>query len=265
MRCSFVGLVLAIGCSLTAWADDPPAPKSEREKRLETMHQLAARFKVLKAADDEQPQPLIAAPLLRFDDPTRDFHDGTLWAWGERGRPLCLLAVEQYGQTMFEFISLADDKILAQSEGVKWQPQSPGLTLVPLADAPPPAKTAPRRLAQMKELLGELKVHEVGKTGARYELRLMPKPLYRYADAEADLQDGALFAFAYGTNPELLAVIEARGPADEAQWQVGFVRCGTAEPYVMRKDKEIFHLPYATRTTADDPYWNFAAKFPAKK
>jgi len=265
MRCR-IALALVLGCCVYVAADDPPSAKSDREKRLESMHQLVAQFKILKA-DEEEPQSLMAAPLLRFDDPTRDFHDGTLWAWGERGRPLCLLAVEQYGQTMFEFISLAEGeaKFTAAAEGLKWQPKAPGVTFQPLPDAPPPAKTAPRRTAQMKELLGELSVHEIGRTGNRYELRLMPKPLHRYADAEANVQDGALFAFAYGTNPELLAVIESRGPADDAQWHVAFARCGTAEPHVLLKEKEIFTLAYATRTSPEDPYWNFAARLPPKK
>ena len=39
----------------------------------------------------------------------------------------------------------------------------------------------------------------------RHELRLMPQPLYRYdADDEGGTFDGALFAFAQGTDPEIL-------------------------------------------------------------
>ena len=73
-----------------------------------------------------------------------------------------------------------------------------------------------------------------------------------------------IFAFAYGTNRELLAVIEARGAAEPAQgpkWQLGFARCGTAEPHVLLQDQEIFTLPYARTTGAKDPYWNFSYTF----
>jgi len=72
---------------------------------------------------------------------------------------------------------------------------------------------------------------------------------------------GLSVAFAYSTNPELLAVIEARGAATSAEWQIGFARCGTAEPHVLLKDKEIFTLPYAKATGPEDAYWNFSYAF----
>ena len=119
-----------------------------------------------------------------------------------------------------------------------------------------------RRLAQMKELLGKLQAYEVGRTGMRYELRLMPKPLLRYSDAEENLHDGAIFAFAYGTNPELLAVVEATGEtAETATWKIGFARCGAAELHAVLNEKELLHLPYATRTGPKDAYWNFPFQF----
>lgn len=115
----------------------------------------------------------------------------------------------------------------------------------------------------MKDLMGKLSAYEVGRTGIRYELRLMPHPLHRYADPDQKLQDGAIFAFAYGTNPELLALIEARGDTPQsAKWMVGFARCGAAELHVELADNELFQLRYAVATSPDDPYWNFAYKFP---
>jgi hypothetical protein len=247
-----------------ARAQDSPDEAADRETRLKSMQQIADRFKVQTIdAGKLEAVPLIAAPLLRFNDPAREFHDATLWGWGETGRPLCLLAIEQYGdRSWFECISLSAKEFSAEAETLRWRPKAPGLELQVFPNASSPASKAPRRLAQMKELLGQLAVHEVGRTGSRYELRLLPKPLHRYDDAASELRDGAIFAFAYGTNPELLGVIEARGKdATSAQWMIGFVRCGTAEPYVMLQDKELFHLPYAKQTTPENPYWNFSYQF----
>jgi hypothetical protein len=236
-----------------------------REQRLAAMRQLAERFTVQVTEEGKtRKAPLMEAPILRFNDPAREFHDATLWAWGDKGRPVCLLAIEQYGNQWFECISLADGTLTADADKLKWRPKSAGIELKPFPDAPPPAKSAPRRVAQMKDLLGKLTAYEVGKTGSRYELRLMARPLHRYQDPEAGLQDGAIFAFAYGTNPELLAVIEARGTADKSQWEVGFTRCGTAEPHVLLDKTELFTLPYARGTTAADPYWNFSYRFAEK-
>ena len=240
--------------------------EAEREKRLAAMAHIADQFRV-QVVKDDQPRdvPRLEAPILRFNDPAREFHDATLWAWGDKGRPVCLLAIEQYGDRWFECISLADGTLTADAERLKWRPKSPGITLAPFPEAPLPAKGLARRMVQMKDLLGQLTAYEVGKTGSRYELRLMPRALHRYQDAESGLADGAIFAFAYGTNPELLAIIEARGEEGKPQWHVGFARCGTAEPHVLLGEKEIFHLPYARGTTPADPYWNFSYRFAEQK
>jgi hypothetical protein len=60
----------------------------------------------------------------------------------------------------------------------------------------------------------------------REELRLLPTPVYRYKlDAsDPDLQDGAVFAFVQGTDPEVLMLLELV-PSDEGpQWQYAFAR-----------------------------------------
>jgi hypothetical protein len=152
--------------------------------------------------------------------------------------------MEQYGgQWWSELISLAPGKLTAEAATLKWTPRSPGLELQAFSEAPRPAKEAARRLSQMKDLLGRLQAHEVGRTGVRYELRLMPKPLVRYSNPDEQLHDGAIFAFSYGTNPELLSLVEAHGEtAVTATWQIGFVRCGAAELHVDLNEKEIFRL-----------------------
>ena len=259
-------LIFVAACSFSIcqplFAQEDSQQDEAQKERLAAMRQIAERFAV-QIEQDGQPRkvPLMEAPILRFNDPAREFHDATLWAWGEKGRPICLLAIEQYRDQWFECISLFDGKLSADADTLKWRPKGPGITLSPFPEAPPPAKTAPRRTAQMKELLGKLSVHQIGNTGSRYELRLMPRPLHRYQDAGAELQDGAIFAFAFGTNPELLSVIEARGTADKPAWQIGFARCGTAEPHVLLDKMEIFTLPYARGTTPADAYWNFAYRF----
>jgi len=271
-------LALALCCcglSAFASAEDSPEVIAAREARLKAMHAIAERFKVqVTEGDQQRAVSLMADPLLRFNDPAREFHDATLWGWGEKGRPLCLLTIEQYGErSWFECISLANltsdtsgpQRFTAEAEVLRWAPKAGGIEMKPLAGAPPVADKAPRRMSQMKELLGQLRAYEVGRTGSKYELRLMPRAFYRYDDEKAELVDGAIFAFAYGTNPELLAIIEARSPANSAQWQIGFARCGTAEPHVLLADKEIFTLKYATGTSPEDAYWNFSYAFKQSK
>src|SRR5262245_13013673 len=132
---------LACWCGLLAVAGGQEAPEAEaaREARLKAMYGIAQRFNVqVGEGAERKPVPLMESPILRFNDPAREFHDATLWAWGDAGRPLCLLAIEQYGdRSWYECISLAGDKLSADADGLKWPRKGPGITLSPFPDAPP--------------------------------------------------------------------------------------------------------------------------------
>ncbi|HEV3005878.1 MAG TPA: hypothetical protein VGX78_15535, partial [Pirellulales bacterium] len=56
------------------------------------------------------------------------------------------------------------------------------------------------------------------------ELRLLPRPLYRYQTQRTDLIDGALFAFVQGTDPEVVLVLEAVGRDAESEWRYALTR-----------------------------------------
>ena len=82
--------------------------------------------------------------------------------------------------------------------------------------APAPRRAGPRgdshaAHAQMRELAREFTAHTVDDLGARWQLRLLSRPLYRYEMAEGDLIEGAIFAFVSdaGTDPEIVLVLEA--------------------------------------------------------
>ena len=59
-----------------------------------------------------------------------------------------------------------------------------------------------RRLAQ--DFSGAMRERDVVQ-----RLRALPQPIYRYKVASSD-EDGAVFAYVSGTDPELLVVIESR-------------------------------------------------------
>ena len=87
---------------------------------------------------------------------------------------------------------------------------------------PPPADSEAKRLVQMKNLVRRFTLTEQY-SGETFELRLLPRPIYRYHDADAGLIDGALFNFAHGTNPEVVAVIECQKHGPAATWSYGFL------------------------------------------
>jgi hypothetical protein len=55
-------------------------------------------------------------------------------------------------------------------------------------------------------------------------LRLLTTPIYRYGDPKSEVIDGALLAFAQGTDPELLLLLEARAAAERRQWHYAIAR-----------------------------------------
>ncbi len=68
-----------------------------------------------------------------------------------------------------------------------------------------------------------------GDNSDREELRLLPRPLYRYdlKDSQAanpTLQDGALFGFVMGTDPEVVLLLEAVSRDGRSVWQYAFAR-----------------------------------------
>ena len=68
-----------------------------------------------------------------------------------------------------------------------------------------------------------------GDNSDREELRLLPRPLYRYdikepSEVNPNLQDGALLGFVMGTDPEVVMVLEAVSRDGRSVWQYAFAR-----------------------------------------
>ena len=80
------------------------------------------------------------------------------------------------------------------------------------------------RLRQMKDLAGQFTAAcDPSRSGGwtnRHALRLLTTPVYRYSEPTSDITDGALFAFAQGTNPEVLIQIEAIRAAGTESWRL---------------------------------------------
>jgi hypothetical protein len=94
----------------------------------------------------------------------------------------------------------------------------------------------------MRRLAQEFAGHEVDGEGKRWELRLLPAPLYRYRAAKAGVVDGALFTLVSnaGTDPEVLLLIEAREGGGKVRWEYACGRFSDRSLYVQRNGKDIW-------------------------
>lgn len=237
-------------------ADDKTTTQ-ERVERLAAMTLLAATI-FFWSPESDRPWQLSAEPLFRFNDPTRDFHDGTIWAYGGKGRPVLLVTLEKYeAHWAWELTSLATDgKSVAFERDWTWKPKRPGLVLSQVPEADDPAESATARLSQMKALARRMAGEEIV-GDQRFELRLLAQPVRRFDDAAQGIVDGAIFLFVYGTNPEVAATIECHRVEGKRRWLAGFVPLTTAAATMNLDGKAVWTKTPDMLPQSQDPYTYF--------
>lgn len=261
---SFLGVLCAATVGVVI--GDETSDDDHRAARLAHMRGIAEAFEV-KVVSGEPPAmaKLAPNPVLRYNDSTRRLDESTMWLWTERNRPVAFLAVEFYPKQnnapawLFELVSLADARIGAsRSDKWKWEAQEPGVVRSSVPGGMVPSDKPPLRLVQARKILQRFTAHEKAAVGGRIELRPLPTPLYRYADEETGVIDGAIFAFANGTNPEVLLILEAHRGSEvkAAHWNYGFAQMTGAEVYASLDEKEIWNQKEADPPAIRDSYTN---------
>jgi hypothetical protein len=218
---------------------------------------------------------VVPKPLLRYSDPTRGLTatnvllDAGVWRLGAEGRPTALVTIELYQNRdgtrvlAYEFLSLTEAKfsLKHKTEKIRWDPSSSALNLKELPDAPRPAATAAERLVQMRQMARRFVATE-RIDNESIECRLLTQPIDRYQSAAEKIADGAIFAFANGTNPELAVVFESDGD----RWQYGTFRLTSAEATVTLDGRQVaFFEKFDARGRTDAPYHSGAHKIAADK
>jgi hypothetical protein len=273
--------ILILGLAITG---DGPQDSGRKAARLVEMRVIADGVTVEKADRDSRLKvERLPEPVYRFDDPARQYSDGTVWVWGQSGRPAALLTLSEDRASaeghrwIAEMTSLAPGPISATVPEIgAWQPSGAGIVMQKFPKAPLPAEDATKRLRQMKELHRQIKAFEYFRPGKqmkifeyfkpgnqikreRYELRTLPQPVHRYADARSGLIDGGMFIISYGLNPELVLLLETRREGSSApEWYYGLARISIAELHLVFENKEIWSHPGGYSKGPDDIYWTFA-------
>ena len=205
-------------------------------------------------------------PVFEWTNPVREgVQQGAVFLWLRDGRPAAIgdFFSEPEGmlkgrKVMHEFHALDTEKLLVtRPEGAlnEWKPEV-GLARKELPDAPAPGTTTAARLLQMRKLAQEFTGHETDNEGKRWDLRLLPAPLYRYPAAKTGVIDGALFTLVStaGTDPEVLLLIEAKEIDGKAHWEYALGRYSDRNLYVQRNNKDIWSLVRSdTNTFLHDP------------
>ncbi len=272
-----VATFLMSGLSLFA-EDQPVAPATESDEAKRSREELRVSLEQvapmrLRHAMTGEMIARVEHPVLRYAAPLWGGHHGTLWIWGQRGRPVAVLEMSLVGKEGLwyrSFHSTTDVPIkLDLGNGKSWVPKSSNVKFQPLPGAAAPAATPAARLRQMKALAQKFAAHQLWTwregDGSRHELRLLTTPVHRYEDREQQLIDGALFILAQGTNPEATLFLEAIQPRDDGKliWQFGIGRSSFAEHIVHYEDQEVYHDPpvkYDEIFSNTNSYWRTTSK-----
>jgi hypothetical protein len=256
----------AILAAVAGQAVGDESVEQERQQsaaRLAYMQELIARFTLSR--DDGAKLPISNNPVLRWNNPRSEVVDGTVFVWLADGRPETIGGIWiKDGVARVDFHSLSAARLTANLAGRQvWHPTAGGVTWRPVEQADNPAPTRAGRLQQMRKLAQEFDVHAV-KTAPDYDegsiwrFRVLPRPIYRYAEEAA--ADGAIFAFAQGTDPEALLLLESRETASGPRWHFTFARYCGWELHARRGEREVWTAPKRPRDA--ESKWIVLGPFP---
>jgi hypothetical protein len=273
LACRVVLVLLVLSIS-SASADD----EQEAKKRLEYMQTAVESLE--PESTELKPKVALAVgakPLLRYSDPTRGQEekiqknvllDAGVWRLGTEGRPTALVTIEMYQAPdgarilAYEFLSMTEKtfSLKHKTEKVRWDASASGLELKELPEAPKPGATTATRLTQMRQLAKRFGAKERFNKEL-IECRLLAQPIDRYSSEADKIVDGAIFALANGTNPEIGIVFESDGE----RWRYGILRLGAAEMTVMLDGEQIVaYAKFDSRGRRDGPYNNAFYKIEMK-
>ena len=254
-----LGLSLVLG--LLSQAKEPAVDTKDDDApaRLAYMKDSVTRYNVHPIEAGAASFQLVPEPMFRLNNAVSGVKDGAIFLWtGELGRPEAAIQVFRIpnGWWLHEFTSLSTAPLVAESNSAEtWRPSRPGLEFKPIPDAPKPAATSEQRLRQMSAMARDFSADDHFESKAWNTLRLLPRPLLRYGKAGAKVEDGALFAFVLGTDPEVFLMLESRAGKDGFEWQYAFAPMTCYQVKASWKGKEVWALPL--RLPANDPAGTF--------
>ncbi|MDR3620697.1 MAG: hypothetical protein P4L85_15200 [Paludisphaera borealis] len=241
-----------------------PAPPFQDDPavRLAYMKGSVAPYHIHRTTGESPAFRLRAEPVFRLDNPVSGVKDSVIFLWtdAETGRPEATIQMYRAptGFWNHDWTSLSTSPIVAEVGGrEKWRPK-PGVEFHLVPDAPAPAATPSARLRQLRTLAEEFTATDDFLNAGWSQLRLLPKPWLRYGKAGSGVEDGALFAFAIGTDPEVVLMIESRpDPAGTFKWHYALAPMTSFEVKAFWKGNEVWTLPWRKMSKdTTDPFYD---------
>ena len=158
------------------------------------------------------------------------------------GRPL---SAEFHSLSLGTFSALRDD-------GTRWQPKDAGVTFQPVPNTSPPAEATVGRRIQMRAIVQRFAADRTEPNGVNYQLRLLPRPLFRYGKDGSSISEGAIFTFVQGTNPDVLLLLEARRQPAGYRWEYALARLHHRTMRASFDEKTVWRVAQLSNSEKED-------------
>jgi hypothetical protein len=243
--CRFVIWALFIFLSTLNVADADEADEGSNKRSLQ---RLAQRFEVSVAEDDSQtPLQMERTPAMFYIDPTREGADSGLWIWLRDHRPAAVLSVSIWppdtpARRRFEAASLVNEPVTVALADDRRTLDEQTTTHRRLPTDLKPSLNPRLRLAQFKRLAKRFEATEDEVRGGPTKLRLLPVPIYQHVP-EVSPSRAVVFAFAHGTNPEVILALEANESDSLGGWKYSLAAMAFARLTVSLDGEQVWTQP----------------------
>ncbi|HVX12868.1 MAG TPA: hypothetical protein VHC22_16920 [Pirellulales bacterium] len=226
------------------------------------MRQLAEATVVRYQNSDRLPD-LVDSPVFRYDDQPRRFLDATMWVWTDRGRPVGFQKIEAMArgrpQWATLFTSVAEDLLTVQwDDSREFRSSSPGVVFQPLSDAPKVPATSTMRKLEARKLVRDFSARILTDIGPNTteEMRLLPAPIFEYADPGTKDFQGAVFGLTTsGTNPDVLILLEPRTADGKLIWHYSVGRMTTCGVTLKYRETVVWEAEFCLPPAHEFPTW----------
>lgn len=206
-------LLLIAGATLRA-EEETDQVKSAAAKWIAERQEAFASY-TLQLGDDRERLDLVPRSILNWSNAERSAAKGGVFLWTYKGQPqLIACAFMNRDKVEHEFHSLATVAILAERNSRPVHQFEPGVTWMPLKDAPSPATKPALRLSQFRRQAERFEI-SFGEKEKWTPARLLTQPVYVSED-----QSAALFLFVQGTDPECSLLLRI----DDKTWHFALAR-----------------------------------------
>ena len=226
--------------------------KDEDARREAALRAIRYAADTISITRDDEEIKRVEKPAFVYEDTLRSSKDGSVWVWGDKGRPEAVVAMYRYSNSywLYELASFNSTPFNVDKSRRMKEP----CEFLPVATDTKPSKSAKLRKSQIRLLAKKFRAFQMWDNDRstelqRYELRLSA-PVHEYQDAERNVLSGSVFLFNYGSNPELALIIEATTDG----WQCAFGRLGWASASVTFDGKDFYEQPKMSNSSGDPRY-----------